>query len=203
MLELRAAGREGAAHARMPGIVAELQAGFELLVEFAVAAGTMTAEESGYLRKRAPEALAAVAAAQVAYQENSDPALRFHSLLRLAIASGRAHCADRDGKAPDQPERWGWTKSGGNWTPAGVRIGWVDDHDLYLDSALAYRVAQELAGAERLPLSERTLRARLKERGLLASTDPARETLKVRRMVLGEGREVLNLSAGEFQKQTT
>jgi hypothetical protein len=42
-------------------------------------------------------------------------------------------------------------------------------------------VAQQLAGAERLAVSERTLRSRLRERGLLVSTDVGRKMLTVRR----------------------
>ena len=65
--------------------------------------------------------------------------------------------------------------------PQGTRIGWVAGSDLYLEPEASYQVAQQLAGAERLAVSERTLRSRLRERGLLVSTDVGRKMLTVRR----------------------
>jgi hypothetical protein len=82
--------------------------------------------------------------------------------------------------------------------PRGARIGWLEGDHLYLELSVSYRVAQELAGAERLPISEQTLRLRLKEHGLLASIEHAREGLKVRRMIEGGHREVLHLRASEI-----
>lgn len=66
---------------------------------------------------------------------------------------------------------------------------------LFLPDEDPERVAQHVAGAERIPLSEQTLRMRLNERGLLASIDQARATLKVRRIIEGASREVLHLRA--------
>ena len=45
---------------------------------------------------------------------------------------------------------------------------------LFLDPAVSYRMAQEIAGTEHIPVSEQTLRQRLRQRGLLASTDAGR-----------------------------
>ncbi len=193
--ELRAAGRAGA-HARTPGMLGELQAGFELLLEFAGEIGAITADQWEALPARAWDALAAVGAAQAAYQQASDPALRFLALLKAALAARCAHVADRAGEAPQHPDRWGWRHAVQGWRPVGVRIGWIEADDLYLEPHVSYRVAQEQAGTERLPVSERTLRARLNERGLLAGIDPARETLKVRRTLEGRGKEVLHVKAG-------
>ena len=103
---------------------------------------------------------------------------------------------------PDQPERWGWRCTDSGWYPAGIRIGWIDLDDVYLEPDLSYEVAQKQAGNERIPLTERTLHSRLNERGLLASIDTARETLKVRRTLEGRGREVLHLKAGILEQPT-
>jgi hypothetical protein len=43
-----------------------------------------------------------------------------------------------------------------------------------------------------LPISEQTLRKRLHEKGLLASTDENRDTLTVRRTIAGANRNVLH-----------
>jgi hypothetical protein len=72
--------------------------------------------------------------------------------------------------------------------------------DLYLDSALSYIVVQEMAGSERVPLSEQTLGHRLRERGLLASIDAGREMLQIRRTLEGRPRLVLHLKASQLME---
>jgi hypothetical protein len=67
--------------------------------------------------------------------------------------------------------------------------------DLYLEPAVSYQVAQQVAGAERLPVGEQTLRHRLRQRGLLASVDVARQVLLVRRTLEGSPRPVLHLKS--------
>src|SRR3982751_5171735 len=71
---------------------------------------------------------------------------------------------------------------------------WADGNDIYLDPAAAYREVQ-LAGRDRgevLPVTEATLRRRLKEKSLLATTDRSRETIAVRRNIGGTSRDVLH-----------
>lgn len=62
-----------------------------------------------------------------AYQQESDPAAQFLVLVRAAIAGGVAHFADRQGKAPAEPLRWGWRRQrvGGRWAEQGTRLGWA------------------------------------------------------------------------------
>ncbi|MGQ9576987.1 MAG: hypothetical protein ACUVUC_16920, partial [Thermoguttaceae bacterium] len=52
----------------------------------------------------------------------------------------------------------------------GMRIGWIDDEDLYLEPDAAYAVVQRLGRdvGDALAVSPQTLRKRLKERRLLA-----------------------------------
>ncbi len=52
-----------------------------------------------------------------------------------------------------------------------------------------------MGGAECLQPSEQSLRRRLHDHGLLASTDPGREMLAVRRTLDGCARQVLHLNA--------
>ena len=53
-------------------------------------------------------------------------------------------------------------------------------------------------GSERFPLSEQTLRHRLREHGLLASIDAGRQMLQVRRILEGSPRQVLHLNADDL-----
>jgi hypothetical protein len=71
---------------------------------------------------------------------------------------------------------------------------------VYLEPEAAYAEAQRLAGeqGEGLAVSGRTLRKRLKERGLLASTDTNREMLTIRRTLGGRRREVIHLLAASL-----
>jgi hypothetical protein len=73
------------------------------------------------------------------------------------------------------------------------------DSDLFLDSAVSYQVAQQLAGAERIQVSEQTLRHRLRERGLLASLDSGRQMVQVRRTLEGIPRQVLHLRVSHIK----
>jgi hypothetical protein len=59
---------------------------------------------------------------------------------------------------------------------------------------VSYEVAQQIAGSQRLPVSAQTLRRRLHEHGLLASTDACRQMLLVRRA----SSEVLHLRQGDL-----
>ena len=189
-----------AVHTRIPTALASLQSGFEIWLQFAVEAGAIGTVEQVELQHRTRRALSELAALQTRYHEASDPAQRFVTLLRAALGGGRAHVANRLGKAPESPGVWGWRakQTGHGWVAKGPRIGWTTGTDLFLDSALSYRIVQVMAGHESLPLSEQTLRHRMRERGLLASIDPGRQMLQVRRTLEGRPRLVLHLKANEI-----
>lgn len=198
--ELRTQMQLSGAHARLPTALAELQCGWEIWIEFALEAGAISSEEEAQLQDRSTRALSELAARQTPYQAASNPALRFLALLRSALASGRAHVADRSGGVPAEAFVWGWKRKriGHRWTPAGACIGWIAGSDLYLDSSISYRVAQQAAGTERLAISEQTLRHRLHAQGLLASIDVGRQTLLVRRTLAGCPRQVLHLKTHDL-----
>jgi hypothetical protein len=149
------------------------------------------------LEQRAQRAFEEVAATQAGYHRSSDPALGFLSLLQAALGAGIAHVADRRGGAPETPEPWGWWGPAGRLVPKGDRIGWVSGDDLFLDPAAGYRVAQEMAGFDRLPVRAQTIGRRLHERGLLRSVDAGRQMLLVRRILSGSSREVLHISTSD------
>ena len=149
--EIRSHGRGREFHARLPGALAELHAAWEIFLDFAFETGAISRSEKHALAERNEKALDQLGALQAKYQV-SDPALRFVSLLRAALASGRAHVADRHGKAPELPDCWGWRRKPTSraWVPQGTRIGWVVASDLFLEPVASYQVAQQLAGSSNL-----------------------------------------------------
>ena len=152
------------------------------------------------MEQRGERAFQELAGLQARYHQASDPALRFVALLQAALAGGRAHVANRQGITPESPEPWGWRRrpKGPGWVPQGARIGWVVETDLYLEPEASYLIAQDLAGAERIPLSQTTLYRRLHEGGILASVDSGREMVQIRRTLEGCPRQVLHLRATEL-----
>ena len=193
--EHRARALRNPAHARTPDIVANLQAGFELFLEFGVEAGALDIAERDVLASRCWDALSCAAAAQAKHQVATEPTARFLTQLRSLCASGRAHLEARSGGAPDRsPESCGWKRDANGCIPRGDCIGWIDGDDIYLEPTAAYRLAQ-VAGrdiGDVLPISEQTLRKRLHEKHLLASVDEARQTLTVRRNICGSSKSVLH-----------
>jgi hypothetical protein len=197
VLELREKALSSPAHARTPDIVASLQAGFELFLEFGHECSAIGDVEYEYLTGQCWDALRNVALAQARHHAATEPTARFLELLCASLASGRAHLQARDGKMPETvAAACGWRfGNGGNWSPFGDCIGWMDGDDLLLESTAAYRVVQMAArdSAEPFSISEQMLRKRLHEKGLLASIDKPRQTLTVRRTLAGSRKEVLHL----------
>lgn len=207
-VRLRDLAANSDAHRRTPGIVGSLGAAWRVLLDYAVEYGALDAEQAEKAWRGGWAALGLAAAGQGTHQTDSEPAARFIDLLRSALVSGAAHVADPSGRPPQSgggPRSWGWrlaeaaAPSTGDygWRAQGARVGWVDGNDLYLDRDAALAVAQDLArkAGDGVAVSAQTLTKRLAERGLLASTDRARETLTVRRTLDGGQRRVLHLAA--------
>jgi hypothetical protein len=196
------------AHRRTPDIIANLAAGLRYFFSFAVEAGAITQEQAKAFWSHSWNALLEAAQRQEPHQVANEPARRFFELLNAAIASGRAHVANKEGREPRQPEAWSWRKVTAGlgdaqregWQPKGERIGWLDEKNLYLEPDISFAVAQKLAKDEgdSLPISLPTLRRRLKEQKFLASWDQARETLTVRRILEGRTRNVLHTTSEIF-----
>jgi hypothetical protein len=184
------------AHARTPEIAANLQASFELYLEFGVASGAIDVGEADRLADRCWDALCEAAAAQAKHQGETEPTARFLSLLRSVLSSGRAHLEARGGGEPDRVSgSCGWRRdNSGTWLPLGDCIGWLHDDDLYLEPTAAFRAAQMAArdSGEAFAISEHTLKRRLRDKDLLASADAKRQTLTVRRVVCGSSKDVLH-----------
>ena len=192
-------------HQRTPYNMASLAVGLDYFLKFAAEVGALSESEVEDLWRRVWQALESVAAAQADHQASGEPVRRFLQLLSAAIASGQAHVAAPDGSDPASPQSWGWRKTvvgtgdyqRTEWQPQGLRIGWVQSDDLYLESDAAFAEAQRLGSkaGEALSVTLQTLKKRLKERGLLASTESVggRERLEVRRTLEGNRRTVLHL----------
>jgi hypothetical protein len=156
------------------------------------------------LWRRGWAAQAEAGGAQATHLDAAEPAGLFLRLLSAARAGGDAHVAAEDGGAPRDPQRWGWKPeayntgdgTGTRHKPRGVCVGWLADDELYLEPDASYAAVQRIARDqnESFALSAHTLRRRLKERRLLASTDAARGKLTVRKTLQGERREVLHVA---------
>jgi hypothetical protein len=184
-------------HTRTPTMLTELRFALGVFLEFARSVGAATEEQCDQVLARGRAALEEVCRAQAKHIGAAEPAAEFLRLVAAALTSGRAHLAGKDGGAPADPAAWGWDTAGREPRAGGRRIGWVIGEAVYLDPASAYAAAQEVAKAHgcSLPVTERVLWTRLRERGKLASWDTKRQRNTVRK-ALGDRREreVLHLA---------
>jgi hypothetical protein len=204
LADLRDSARGEGQHARTPGIVADLALGLRYLLDFARTAGAVSERERAELWERGRAALGEAAAAQAQQIASAEPAGVFQRLLLAAVASGYAHVADEHGDAPNEAQRWGWrleeyrTKDGTDAVarPQGTRVGWLADGELYLEPEASFTAVQRFARDqnESFAISAQTLRRRLKEKGLLATTDESRGKLTVRKTLQGARRDVLHIA---------
>jgi len=145
--EYRHRALSSSGHARIPDIVANLQAGFELFLKFSVECGAIGQAERDRSAECCWEALLNAAAEQGKHQAETEPASRFLALLRSLLASGRAHLEARDGGEPDHlPGSCGWhPDNSGRRLPLGECLGWVGDDGVYLEPSAAFRAVQVAA----------------------------------------------------------
>ena len=205
LAEYRNRAHHGSSHARTPDAVAHLALGWWAFLRFAAEAGAVTDAEADATFDRVWFALGETAARQAAFQASEEPARRFVELLGSALAGGFAHMASPRGCAPDQPEPWGWRRvtvgtgeyERDEWRAQGVRAGWIDGENLYLDLEAALAAVQRVgqAGGGGVSVTPKTLAKRLHERGFLVTTERAHGDLRVRRTLEGRRRGVLHLAA--------
>jgi hypothetical protein len=184
-------------HDRTPEIVASLMVGLSVLARFAGEVGVFTPQESDEFLERGLVAIMEAAKAQGQHQASEDVVNRFLRLLAATISSGRAHFASaKSVREPKDSEKWGWRRTSfqGEYLPMGNCIGWVDDQYVYLDPDSAFAEVQKLAHSQGsgCPIKQNTLWRRLAERGLLASTDPGRNTL--RETIVGVRKRIIHLT---------
>lgn len=185
-------------HKRTPQAIGQLARGWHYFLTYTVDAGALTPDEAAAYMSRVWTALYEVAVRQASYQATQEPAQRFVELIQAAIASGRAHLANRNGEQPSDTHACGWQFDGATMRAKGQRIGWIDEQDVYLQPDAAYRVAKEISVNDDLSITPNTLWKRLNEHGFLASVDKARETLKVRRIIEKREQRILHLTTDQL-----
>ena len=89
-------------HARLRAILRELQAGWEIWLQFALEAGGIDGREQVELADQVRRALGELAVLQAPYQTAGEPTLRFVALLRVALATGGPHVEDRQRRVPER-----------------------------------------------------------------------------------------------------
>ena len=201
------ASRSLAQHRRTPAMVGDLAFGMEMFLDFALDVAAVTAAEAEDLQRRTWAALIQAAQMQAEHLADANPVPRFLELLRSAVTAGRAHLASAQGLQPLNPQVWGWRAPhrGGEqevWEPLGDRIGWVDGPDLYLEPESAFRAALQMASEHGVGVTPKTLWKRLKESGLLASTDETRQRNTIRVTLQGSRRKVLHLGSATLMAGT-
>src|SRR5262249_35239934 len=102
--ELRDRARAEGQHARTPGILADLAAGWRHGLDFALAAGAIDQAGREALERRVWAALLDAGAGQAEHLAAAEPCGHLLRLLAGALASGRAHCASPDGGRPADAE---------------------------------------------------------------------------------------------------
>lgn len=182
-------------HKRTPDNLANLSAGLEVFLEFAEQMGGITKCDADNLWQEAMEAFHEAANAQDKAQSHSEPTQQFLERVAAALTSGQAHLVTCDGGLPDHPAAFGWTDSSGDWRPQGMKIGWLQGDDLYLERKAAFAAAQRIGKeiGEAVPVTLNTLGKRLKQRGVLVSVEPGREMNSVRKRCEGQYQQVWHI----------
>lgn len=182
LAQLRQAAARAGQHRRTAGTIASLALGLRYFFIFAWQTQVLSEQEAQEQWQQAWTTLQHLADAQDQHQRESEPTERFLSLLREALASGRAYL-----KKINEPDQSHYT---------GQRMGWVNGDRVYLLPDVSYAVAQRLGEAtgNGLAVTSQTLRKRLNEKGLLAETEPSRDTLLVRKQIDGTRWPVLVLN---------
>jgi len=198
--ELRLRFSIPSAHARFPAAVAQLQAAWETWLRFAIEIGAINDTERADLSARCKIALLKIGSLQSKYQLPAHPAQRFIALIRVAIRSGHAYVADRNGHVPHSSESWGWQRvsESAPWLSQGALIGWIDGPDVFLDPRASLDIVEKISGTEGLRISPQALRRSLNEQGFLASVDTGRKMLLVRKTLAGVPRQVLHFKASDL-----
>ena len=205
----RAVAEIGVSHARTSTMVGDLFVGFETFLAAALEYGAVSGAEADKYKSRVWSALIKGAVAQARSQADQEPAHRFIELLMAAISAGRAFLAARNTSHAPPGSVWEVfrrpTPDGEGSSPYpfhyghstnGLRVGWFDRDDVYLDPDAAYRAACEMSvNGSGISISLGTLKQRLKDQGLLASTETKRQTTCIRRSIEGRQRDVLHFTS--------
>lgn len=193
-------------HLRAPEAAASLYLGWKEWLRYAQVIGAVSVQEADTLLSQVHHGVLDLVATQASYTRDASPARQYVTALDAAIVGGGAHLADQTTGGepkPGKPAAYGWQigpggDTQGDWRPRGTCIGWVsEDGQVYLDPGAAYEVARThiaRAGGQ-LGTSDRTIRKRLHEAGMLASIEGPGH-LTVRQATPSSRRRVLHLRRG-------
>jgi len=189
-------------HARTPVLVANLHAGFQLFLDYALSAGAVDQPACCELADNFRAALSRCVLAQDDVQTAAEPTAVYFSLLKTALSTKQAHFASLSEGPPERHELWGWRRSSisGNWEAPGMCIGWIEADDLYLEPDAAFYIAKQIERSmgESIAITPTTLNKRLAENNLLLDRDQKRKTYKIRKAIGGSTRNILHLSLSKF-----
>jgi hypothetical protein len=203
--------REGVhGHARTPGILADLAAGYRLFLEWAETVGAC--QDPADASEEHWKWLCTLAPDQAEQQEEADDALRWRDLVHSALTVGRAYIAGPEGAVPTSHQaECGWKvtiwqekdKRVAHWKhPETTRIGWFDGETIYLDENETTLVVQQMATQQHNQISQpATVKNRLVEKGWLQPGTEAgktRYTTKSPIPLEGARRRVWKLAAAHF-----
>ena len=188
-------------HARLPFNFSQMIIALETFLIFTQDVDALSRDDAVKLLTRGKIALWKICEAQSQHHSTEEPAHRFLRLVGALITSGRAHLASIAGDEPINADSYGWqfvTLGTGDyqreeWRPKGRCIGWVDGADLFLEPDSAFAEVQIFANSqgEVIPLTQATLRKRLKDQSLLTQIDEKRGRLTIRKTIAGKQRNVI------------
>lgn len=161
-------------HTRTPSIIGDLLATAEML------AMMFPEDQRQHIVNAARVKVLEIASKQQEYLTVADPTTAYIETIQLLLASHIAHIRTRAGGIPKQAESLGWTKEDASgeipsYKAHGTKLGWIDwnEREIYIDPNTVALVKRHSSG--RLAMSNSTLFKRLKEQGLLARNDEARQ----------------------------
>ena len=202
--------RDCSAHPRVVANAADLLAGIEPILVFALGIGAIDQHGFDGYWSRAQDALLASLEGQEENRVEQDPAERFLELLVSAVATGKAYLVwdpEDQVSAYDSAKLRGYQKitrrvpvrpAGSEpdpqddgpefeekefYEPQGRQIGWWRCHNIYLDPQASMEIAQLLArdaGQAPLPFGKKAMGKRLAQADKLESSSKGRNTAKFR-----------------------
>jgi DNA polymerase-1 len=177
VVALREHAHLAGAHARLPDAVAHLTIGAEMFADFALSFGVLSESDAFDFKREAFASILDLAAGQTVATSEADPACRFLTVLRSLLSQRRVIVLPRRARV-DLPADVAADNAFENEIRDELglpgpreRIGWKDAKYYYLDPEAAYRVVTEAmraAGAP-MPISQRTLWERLRDRGAIVA----------------------------------
>jgi hypothetical protein len=175
------AARSEGAHLRMPANVAALFIGYELGLDYALAAGALAPADHAALRQTGWRTLLELAEKQNLMVVEEKPVELYLTALEQMLAVGAIYLRHRD--RPDEPNAvWPITR-----TPQSEFLGWYDDFYYYLLPKIAFGAVWRFYRAAGVvyPDTERGVREKLLEQHLLFPQPDARSDRYTYRLPLG------------------